>query len=82
MSVPSMIMLAEVRTRWIRARVRTRAPRGRGGRDMTAGSTGSTPRDCAGGPSIRISRKCISGGQTGTDGVRSWAHLSKESAWR
>lgn len=53
-------MVAEVRTRWIRARVRTRAFFGRGGRDMTAGSTGSTPRDWAGGPSIRISVDCFS----------------------
>ena len=30
------------------------ASRFRGGLLMTAGSTGSTPRDCAGGPSIRI----------------------------
>ena len=30
------------------------ASRCRGGRDMTAGSTGSTPNDCAGGPSMRI----------------------------
>lgn len=32
-----------------------------GGRDMTAGSTGSTPNDWAGGPSIRIliHRICI-----------------------
>ena len=39
----------------MRGRVRTRAFFARGGRDMTEGSTGSTPRDCAGGPSIRIS---------------------------
>lgn len=57
MMVPSMMMEAEVRTRWMRARVRTRAVRERGGRDMMAGSTGSTPRDCAGGPSMRISGK-------------------------
>lgn len=55
MMVPSMMMEAEVRTRWMRARVRTRAVRERGGRDIIAGSTGSTPRDWAGGPSMRIS---------------------------
>ena len=48
-------MVAEVRTRWIKGRVRTRAFLERGGRVMTAGSTGSTPRDWAGGPSIRMS---------------------------
>ena len=53
--VPSMIMVAEVRTRWMRGRVSTRAFFERGGRDITAGSTGSTPRDWAGGPSIRMS---------------------------
>ncbi|KAL8963632.1 MAG: hypothetical protein Q9193_000125 [Seirophora villosa] len=45
MSVPSMMTVADVRTRWIKARLRTRAVFDRGGRDMTAGSTGSTPRD-------------------------------------
>jgi len=37
------------------------ASRCRGGRSMTAGSTGSTPSDCAGGPSIKIliHRICI-----------------------
>ena len=37
------------------------ASRWRGGRDMTAGSTGSTPSDWAGGPSMRmfIQRICI-----------------------
>lgn len=48
-------MVAEVSTRRMSGRVRTRAVRERGGRVMTAGSTGSTPRDCAGGPSMRIS---------------------------
>lgn len=48
-------MVAEVRTRRRRARVRTGALRGRGGRDITSGSTGSTPRDWAGGPSIIMS---------------------------
>jgi hypothetical protein len=52
-----MIMVAEVRTRWRRVRVRTRAFLGRGGRDMMEGSTGSTPRDWAGGPSMRMSEK-------------------------
>lgn len=55
-----MMMEAEVRTRWMRARVRTRAVRERGGRDMMAGSTGSTPRDWAGGPSMRMSGGGIS----------------------
>jgi len=50
-----MMMVADWRTRWMSGRVRTRAWRGRGGSAMTAGSTGSTPRDCAGGPSIRMS---------------------------
>lgn len=54
--VPSMMMKAEVRTRWIKGRVRTRAFLARGGQVMTAGSTGSTPRDWAGGPSISMSR--------------------------
>jgi hypothetical protein len=40
-------------------RVKTRAWRGRGGRAMTAGSTGSTPRDWAGGPSIRMSEAVV-----------------------
>lgn len=48
-------MEADCRTRWRRALVRTRAVRERGGRDITAGSTGSTPSDCAGGPSMRMS---------------------------
>lgn len=56
MRVPSIITVADVSTRWIKARLRTRAVFDRGGRDMTAGSTGSTPRDWAGGPSIRISK--------------------------
>jgi len=40
----------------MRGLVRIWALRERGGRVMTAGSTGSTPRDCAGGPSIKMSR--------------------------
>lgn len=55
MSVPSMMTVADVRTRWIKARLRTRAVLDRGGRFMMAGSTGSTPRDWAGGPSMRMS---------------------------
>lgn len=55
MSVPSMMMAAEVSTRWINGLVSTRADRERGGRFIMDGSTGSTPRDWAGGPSIRIS---------------------------
>lgn len=54
-SVPSMMIEAEVKTRCITRRVRTRAVLERGGRDMIEGSTGSTPRDCAGGPSMRMS---------------------------
>ena len=50
-----MIMVADVRTRCMRARVRTRALFARGGRAIIEESTGSTPNDCAGGPSIRIS---------------------------
>ena len=52
---------AWVRTRLINLEVRIRSSRCRGGRDMTAGSTGSTPRDWAGGPSMRIliQRICI-----------------------
>lgn len=50
-----MITEAWVITRLRRAGVMARAWRERGGRDMTAGSTGSTPRDWAGGPSIRMS---------------------------
>ena len=34
---------------------------GRGGRAITEGSTGSTPRDCAGGPSMRMSVVRVSG---------------------
>jgi len=43
----------------MRGRVRTRALRARGGRVITAGSTGSTPRDWAGGPSMRMSMKSM-----------------------
>src|ERR1700710_2803576 len=50
-----MIIVAEVRTRVMRGQVRTGALRFRGGRVMTSGSTGSTPRDWAGGPSIMMS---------------------------
>ena len=50
-----MMILAEVRTRWMRARVRTRAFLDLGGRFIMEGSTGSTPRDWAGGPSMRMS---------------------------
>jgi hypothetical protein len=48
-------MDAEVRTRVMRGQVRTGALRFRGGRVMTSRSTGSTPRDWAGGPSIMMS---------------------------
>ena len=50
-----------VRTRFRTLEVRIFASRFRGGLVMTAGSTGSTPRDCAGGPSMRIliHRICI-----------------------
>lgn len=54
-SVPSIISMADVRTRRINGLVRTRACLGRGGRLMMEGSTGSTPRDWAGGPSMRMS---------------------------
>lgn len=50
-------MTAEMRVRWRSGFVRICALRERGGRVITAGSTGSTPRDCAGGPSIKISRE-------------------------
>ena len=63
--VPTIIMVAEVRTRWIRGRVRTRAFFDRGGRVITAGSTGSTPSDWAGGPSIRISESGLVSGDGG-----------------
>lgn len=53
--VPHMMMAADVMTRVINGQVRTGALRFRGGRIMTSGSTGSTPRDCAGGPSMMIS---------------------------
>jgi hypothetical protein len=53
--VPNIIMEAEVRTRVMRGQVRTGALRFRGGRVITSGSTGSTPRDCAGGPSMMMS---------------------------
>jgi len=43
--VPSKIMEAWVRTRLITLGVRIRASRLRGGLVITAGSTGSTPRD-------------------------------------
>ena len=68
LSVPSMMIVAEVRTRRMRGRVRTRAFLERGGRDITEGSTGSTPRDWAGGPSIRISGS-----------RRQWTTMRKES---
>lgn len=55
MSVPRMIITADWSTRRMSRGVRTRASRGRGGWERRAGSTGSTPRDCAGGPSIIIS---------------------------
>jgi hypothetical protein len=50
-----------VRTRLMTFDVKIKASRWRGGRSMTAGSTGSTPKDWAGGPSIRIliQRICI-----------------------
>lgn len=48
-------MVALINTRCKRRLVNAGEPRGRGGRDMTSGSTGSTPRDCAGGPSIMMS---------------------------
>src|SRR5271156_3583904 len=54
-----MIKEAEVRTRRIRGLVRTRAFLERGGRVIIRGSTGSTPRDCAGGPSIRMSDRFL-----------------------
>ena len=57
--VPIIIINAEVRTRWISGFVSTRALLGRGGRPMIEGSTGSTPRDCAGGPSMRISSQIL-----------------------
>ncbi len=50
-----MMIEADVRTRCMTRRVRTRAFLERGGRDIMEGSTGSTPRDWAGGPSIRMS---------------------------
>jgi hypothetical protein len=50
-----MITDAWMITRLRRVDVMVRAVLERGGRDMTAGSTGSTPRDWAGGPSMRIS---------------------------
>lgn len=56
--VPIITIDADVRTRLIRAFVNTGAFRLRGGRLITSGSTGSTPRDCAGGPSMIISRIC------------------------
>ncbi len=40
-----MMTVADVRTRWMTGRVRTRAALERGGRFMIAGSTGSTPKD-------------------------------------
>ena len=44
----------------MRGLVRIWALRERGGRVITAGSTGSTPRDCAGGPSIKMSMGRVS----------------------
>jgi len=41
-----------------------------GGRRMIAGSTGSTPRDCEGGPSIRILIKRICIGLRGLSSPR------------
>ena len=50
-------MAADMRVRWSSGFVRICALRERGGRVITAGSTGSTPRDCAGGPSIKMSKE-------------------------
>ena len=47
-------------TRLRRGGVMARAVLERGGRVMTAGSTGSTPRDWAGGPSMRMSGLAVS----------------------
>lgn len=70
-------MTADWSTRRIRRGVRTRASRGRGGCDRSAGSTGSTPSDCAGGPSIIISVQ-VSGCSSKFD---MWqTYLSRESA--
>lgn len=77
--VPSIMIAAEVRTRCIKARVRTRADLDRGGRFMIEGSTGSTPRDWAGGPSMRISVAQISIGKDEWEPCRI-AHLSIISA--
>jgi hypothetical protein len=53
----------------------------RGGRVMTLGSTGSTPNDCAGGPSMRMS---VGGGVSTMRGVwedgEGGTYLSKGSA--
>jgi hypothetical protein len=51
-----MMMLADWSTRLRSVGVRTRAVLERGGRLIIVGSTGSTPRDWAGGPSMRMSR--------------------------
>ena len=50
-----MMMVADVITRLSKGTVKTRAVLDRGGRFIMAGSTGSTPSDWAGGPSMRMS---------------------------
>lgn len=68
--VPASISSPDVSTRYIRGVVMISSPRRRGGRCITAGSTFSTPRLCASGPSMMmlIHRICM--------GFRGWADPS------
>ena len=51
---------ADISTRLTKGLVITLASLDRGGRVITSGSTGSTPNDWAGGPSIKISELLVS----------------------
>jgi hypothetical protein len=53
--VPATMIIAEVKTRRRRRGVKIAASRARGGFFITSSSTGSTPNDWAGGPSIKMS---------------------------
>lgn len=60
-STPQMMTLAEKATRYSRRLVKMGAVLGRGGRFIASRSTGSTPSDCEGGPSMMtlMKRICI-----------------------
>jgi len=69
-----MMIIADVETRDISRRVITGASLDRGGLFITAGSTGSTPKDWAGGPSMRISRDW--GQRCNQTSIRNWKLLT------